>query len=83
MRASATLEDRWFAKQMVRSDFVFQEGEDSNTNLLIAGVQKLYGIISWGQHCGFSNKPGVYVRVAHYLDWIQEKLNHSMTNYGV
>lgn len=83
MRASATLEGRWFANQMVRSNLVLREGKFSDTNLIIAGVQKLYGIISWGQHCGFSNKPGVYVRVAHYLDWIQEKLNHSMTNFGV
>ena len=53
------------------------------SNSLPLGVHKLYGIISWGQHCGFSNKPGVYVRVSHYLDWIQDKLNHSMTNFGV
>lgn len=47
------------------------------------GVHKLYGIISWGQHCGFTNKPGVYVKIAHYMDWIQENLKHSMINFGV
>jgi HGF/MSP/plasminogen-like protein len=43
----------------------------------------LFGIISWGQHCGYANKPGVYVRVSHYLDWINDKLNQSFTNFGV
>ncbi|XP_058827802.1 uncharacterized protein LOC131687724 [Topomyia yanbarensis] len=43
----------------------------------------LYGIISWGFHCGYVNKPGVYVKVSHYLDWIEEKLKQSLHMYGV
>lgn len=43
----------------------------------------LYGIISWGSQCGYANKPGVYVKVEHYLDWIEEKLQHSLHTYGV
>lgn len=43
----------------------------------------LYGIISWGSQCGYANKPGVYVKVEHYLDWIEEKLQQSMHTYGV
>lgn len=43
----------------------------------------LYGIISWGLHCGYANKPGVYVKVAHYLDWIEQKLKQSLHMYGV
>ncbi|GAB0095519.1 Peptidase S1 domain-containing protein [Sergentomyia squamirostris] len=39
------------------------------------GVHKLYGIISWGQRCGYANKPGVYVKVSQYIDWIWSKLN--------
>ncbi|XP_055704303.1 uncharacterized protein LOC129802468 isoform X2 [Phlebotomus papatasi] len=39
------------------------------------GIHKLYGIISWGHHCGYANKPGVYVKVAEYIDWIWDKLN--------
>ncbi|XP_030380373.1 uncharacterized protein LOC115628426 [Scaptodrosophila lebanonensis] len=41
--------------------------------------ETLYGLISWGQHCGYANKPGVYVRVSHYIDWIYEKINLSLT----
>ncbi|XP_060652584.1 uncharacterized protein LOC132788919 isoform X2 [Drosophila nasuta] len=40
--------------------------------------ETLYGIISWGQHCGYQNRPGVYVRVCHYIDWIYEKINQSL-----
>ncbi|XP_077400438.1 hepatocyte growth factor activator serine protease [Vanacampus margaritifer] len=33
-------------------------------------VNFLYGIISWGEGCGRSGKPGVYTKVANYMDWI-------------
>ncbi|XP_057664707.1 uncharacterized protein LOC130899046 [Diorhabda carinulata] len=36
------------------------------------GVFTLYGITSWGQHCGYANKPGVYVKVGKYRKWIED-----------
>lgn len=32
----------------------------------------LVGIISWGIGCGQKDVPGVYTKVANYLDWIQD-----------
>ncbi|CAG9769987.1 unnamed protein product [Ceutorhynchus assimilis] len=36
------------------------------------GVFTLYGLTSWGQRCGYANKPGVYVKVSYYKTWIEE-----------
>ncbi|XP_007172366.2 hepatocyte growth factor activator isoform X1 [Balaenoptera acutorostrata] len=38
------------------------------------GVAYLYGLISWGDGCGQPNKPGVYTRVASYVDWISDRI---------
>ncbi|XP_039312478.1 uncharacterized protein LOC105203625 isoform X3 [Solenopsis invicta] len=42
------------------------------------GAFTLYGITSWGQQCGNANRPGVYVRVAHYRRWIDQKIRESL-----
>ncbi|KAL6466613.1 hypothetical protein MHYP_G00244170 [Metynnis hypsauchen] len=34
------------------------------------GVSFLYGIISWGDGCGRTGKPGVYTKVPKYAGWI-------------
>ncbi|XP_067125647.1 plasminogen-like [Centruroides vittatus] len=39
------------------------------------GRHFLYGIISWGFDCAQPDRPGVYVKVSHYLDWIYRILD--------
>ncbi|XP_056103055.1 hepatocyte growth factor activator isoform X1 [Rhinichthys klamathensis goyatoka] len=41
------------------------------------GVSFLYGIISWGDGCGRSGKPGVYTLVPKYSDWINSVIKRS------
>ncbi|CAL8345562.1 unnamed protein product [Lota lota] len=38
------------------------------------GRMTLMGVISWGDGCGNKDKPGVYTRVIHYLDWIRSRI---------
>ncbi|XP_006882344.1 PREDICTED: plasma kallikrein [Elephantulus edwardii] len=47
------------------------------------GIWHLVGITSWGEGCARKDHPGVYTKVAEYVDWISEKTGHSLVNSPV
>ncbi|KAG8227075.1 hypothetical protein J437_LFUL007412 [Ladona fulva] len=46
---------------------------DTGGPLAIHG--KLYGLVSWSQHCDTSKKPVVYARVSHVTKWIRKHVD--------
>ena len=38
----------------------------------VGGQFTLAGVTSWGYGCGVSGSPGIYTKVANYIDWIYE-----------
>ncbi|XP_062995091.1 transmembrane protease serine 5 [Elgaria multicarinata webbii] len=45
-------------------------------------MQHLVGIGSWGAGCGKPESPGVYTKVAAFLDWIHHVITHSEDFFG-
>ncbi|XP_070494883.1 trypsin-1-like [Chironomus tepperi] len=37
-------------------------------------IYSLVGITSFGRSCGLKNSPGIYTKVAAYIDWIEDKV---------
>ncbi|XP_041980976.1 uncharacterized protein LOC121734431 [Aricia agestis] len=43
-----------------------------NSGQIDSAIHMVVGITSFGFKCGVRNQPGVYTRVASYIDWIEE-----------
>ncbi len=50
------------------------QGDSGGPLILTHGEPVLVGVVSWGDGCGNSARPGVYMRVDRYLDWIAQAM---------
>jgi secreted trypsin-like serine protease len=50
------------------------DGGSGLTCEFTSGHYYLAGIVAGGVGCGLKDVPGLYVKVAHYRDWIDEQM---------
>lgn len=75
-RTSTAYSDNRISDNMLCAGFVEGGADacqgDSGGPLIDRDKNILIGVVSWGDGCGFANKPGVYTDVTKYIDWINE-----------
>jgi secreted trypsin-like serine protease len=71
-RAGGTTDDMMLCASRPGRDSC--QGDSGGPLVLQDGPPVLVGIVSWGKECGDAEHPGVYVRVASYLDWIDRAM---------
>ncbi|XP_044537652.1 transmembrane protease serine 11B-like protein [Gracilinanus agilis] len=62
-------------KNVIVNFLEVQEG-DSGGPLVYPNSRNIWflvGIVSWGEDCGRKNKPGVYIRMTSYRQWVASK----------
>ena len=59
------------------------QGDSGGPLVVIAGHKfTLAGITSWGYGCGVLGSPGVYTKVANYIDWIKDAKQQLNRNFN-
>ncbi|KAH9368942.1 hypothetical protein HPB48_001010 [Haemaphysalis longicornis] len=75
-RTSITFTDHYLCAGSLKGDKDACRGDSGGPLMLLDQEQRftIIGITSFGRRCAEPGYPGVYTRVAKYLDWIQQKL---------
>ncbi|KAH7952170.1 hypothetical protein HPB52_019678 [Rhipicephalus sanguineus] len=75
-RTSITFTDHYLCAGSLKGDKDACRGDSGGPLMLLDDQQRftIIGITSFGRRCAEPGYPGVYTRVAKYLDWIQQRL---------
>ncbi|XP_077483254.1 venom protease-like isoform X1 [Amblyomma americanum] len=75
-RTSITFTDHYLCAGSLKGDKDACRGDSGGPLMLLDDQQRftIIGITSFGRRCAEPGYPGVYTRVAKYLDWIQPRL---------
>lgn len=76
-RTSITFTDNYLCAGSLKGDKDACRGDSGGPLMLLDQQQRftIIGITSFGRRCAEPGYPGVYTRVAKYLDWIAQRIN--------
>ncbi|KAM7313037.1 proclotting enzyme isoform X1 [Ixodes scapularis] len=76
-RTSITFTDNYLCAGSLKGDKDACRGDSGGPLMLLDQQERftIIGITSFGRRCAEPGYPGVYTRVAKYLDWIAQRLN--------